>query len=126
MKLLLVDDNDRIRKMMKNMYSAHFDEVIECDDGEAAVRAFDESNPDWVVMDINLPTGKAGMKEMDGIEATTRIIAANPDARIIIVSQFNDESTIDAVKNAGAVEFVSKENLYKVIEVINKNNKEQK
>lgn len=126
MKLLLVDDNDRIRKMMRSIYSPHFDEVIECDDGEAAVRAFDGSNPDWVVMDINLPTGKAGMKEMDGIEAATRIIAANPDARIIIVSQFNDETTINAVKNAGAVEFVSKENLYKVIEVIKENNKEQK
>ena len=125
MKLLLVDDNDRIRKMMRSIYSPHFDEVIECDDGEAAVLAFDGNNPDWVVMDINLPTGKAGMKEMDGIEATEKIITAHPDARIIIVSQFNDETTIDAVKNAGAVEFVSKENLYKVIEVINKNNKGQ-
>lgn len=119
MKLLLVDDNDRIRKMMRSIYSPHFDEVIECDDGEAAVQAFDGNNPDWVVMDIK-------MKEMDGIEAATKIISANPDARIIIVSQFNDESTIDAVKNAGAVGFVSKENLYKVIEVINKNNKERK
>jgi CheY-like chemotaxis protein len=118
MKLLLVDDNDRIRKMMRSIYSPHFDEVIECDDGEAAVLAFDGNNPDWVVMDIR-------MKEMDGIEATEKIITAHPDARIIIVSQFNDETTIDAVKNAGAVEFVSKENLYKVIEVINKNNTER-
>jgi CheY-like chemotaxis protein len=118
MKLLLVDDNDRIRKMMRSIYSPHFDEVIECDDGKAAVLAFDGNNPDWVVMDIR-------MKEMDGIEATEKIITAHPDARIIIVSQFNDETTIDAVKNAGAVEFVSKENLYKVIEVINKNNTER-
>lgn len=119
MKLLLVDDNDRIRKMMRSIYSPHFDEIIECDNGESAVRAFEITNPDWVVMDIK-------MKEMDGIEAATRIIAANPDARIIIVSQFNDESTKDAAKSAGAVGFVSKENLYKVIEVINKTNKEQK
>lgn len=119
MKLLLVDDNDRIRKMMRSIYSPHFDEVIECDDGESAVRAFAGNNPDWVVMDIK-------MKEMDGIEATKKIITAHPDAKVIIVSQFNDESTIDAVKNARAVEFVSKENLYKVIEVINKKNKEQK
>ena len=126
MKLLLVDDNDRIRKMMRSIYSPHFDEVIECDDGESAVLAFDGNNPDWVVMDINLPTGKAGMKEIDGIEATEKIITAHPDAKVIIVSQYNDETTIDAAKRAGAVEFVSKENLYKVIEVINKNNKEQK
>jgi CheY-like chemotaxis protein len=118
MKLLLVDDNDRIRKMMRSIYSPHLDEVIECDDGEAAVLAFDGNNPDWVVMDIK-------MKEMDGIEATEKIITSHPDAKVIIVSQYNDESTIDAVKNAGAVEFVSKENLYKVIEVINKNNTER-
>jgi two-component system, NarL family, response regulator LiaR len=107
MKLLLVDDNDRIRKMMRSIYSPHFDEVIECDDGEAAVLAFDGNNPDWVVMDIR-------MKEMDGIEATEKIITAHPDAKVIIVSQYNDETTIDAAKRAGAVEFVSKENLYKV------------
>ncbi len=119
MKLLLVDDNERIRKMMRSIYSPHFDEVIECDDGESAVLAFDGNNPDWVVMDIK-------MAAMEGIEATAKIISSHPDARVIIVSQYKDETTIDAAKRAGAVEFVSKENLYKVIEVINKNKKEQK
>lgn len=119
MKLLLVDDNDRIRKMMRSIYSPHFDEIIECDNGESAVRAFDVTNPDWVVMDIM-------MKNMNGIEATEKIIISHPDAKVIIVSQYNDETTVDAAKSAGAVGFVSKENLYKVIEVINKTNKEQK
>jgi CheY-like chemotaxis protein len=119
MKLLLVDDNDRIRKMMRSIYSPHFDEVIECSDGTDAVIAFNKNLPDWVVMDIK-------MAAMDGIEATAKIISSQPDAKIIIVSQYKDETTIDAAKRAGAVEFVSKENLYKVIEVIKKNNKEQK
>ena len=115
MKLLLVDDNDRIRKMMKSLYSPHFDEVIECDDGDKAVAEFRNGLPDWVVMDIK-------MNEMDGIEATEKIISSYPEAKVIIVSQYNDETTIDAAKKAGAVEFVSKENLYKVIEVIDNNN----
>lgn len=119
MKLLLVDDNDRIRKMMRSIYSPHFDEVIECSDGTDAVISFNKNLPDWVVMDIK-------MAAMDGIEATAKIISSHPDARVIIVSQYKDETTIDAAKRAGAVEFVSKENLYKVIEVINKNKKEQK
>ena len=114
MKLLLVDDNNRIRNVMKNIYSPHFEEVIECSDGAEAVLAFNDSHPDWVVMDIK-------MNEMDGIEATEKIISANPEAKVIIVSQYNDETTINAVKKAGAVEFVSKENLYKVIDVINNN-----
>jgi two-component system response regulator DegU len=114
MKLLLVDDNNRIRNVMKNIYSPHFEEVIECRDGAEAVLAFNDSLPDWVVMDIK-------MKTMDGIEATKKIISANPDAKVIIVSQYNDETTINAVKKAGAIGFVSKENLSRVIEVINKN-----
>jgi DNA-binding NarL/FixJ family response regulator len=119
MKLLLVDDNDRIRKMMKSIYSPHFEEVIECDDGSEAVIAFNDNSPDWVVMDIK-------MKTMDGIEATKKIISSHPYAKVIIVSQFNDTSTIEAVNNAGAIEFVSKENLYKVIEVINNKNQRGK
>ena len=118
MKLLLVDDNDRIREMMRSIYSPHFDEVIECSDGTDAVIAFNKNLPDWVVMDIK-------MAAMDGIEATAKIISSQPDAKVIIVSQYKDETTIDAAKRAGAVGFVSKENLYKVIEIINKNNKEQ-
>ena len=112
MKLLLVDDNIRIRKMMKSIYSPHFEEVIECSDGSEAVVAFNDLIPDWVVMDIK-------MNSMDGIEATEKIISANPEAKVIIVSQYNDETTIDAVKKAGAIGFVSKENLSRVIEVIN-------
>ncbi len=118
MKLLLVDDNNRIRNVMKNIYSPLFKEVIECSDGADAVLAFNDFLPDWVVMDINLPTGKAGMKTMDGIEATKKIISTNPDAKVIIVSQYNDETTIDTAISAGAVGFVSKENLSKVIELI--------
>jgi len=80
MKLLLVDDNIRIRKMMKSIYSPHFEEVIECSDGSEAVAAFNDLIPDWVVMDIK-------MNSMDGIEATEKIISANPEAKVIIVSQ---------------------------------------
>jgi len=48
MKLLLVDDNARIRKMMRGIYSPHFNEVIECDDGDKAVEEFNKKLPDWV------------------------------------------------------------------------------
>lgn len=115
MKLLLVDDNDRIRKMMRSIYAPHFDVIIECEDAQGAVTEYDNELPDWVVMDIK-------MNEMNGIEATEKIITANPEAKVIIVSQYNDETTIEAAKNAGAVDFVSKENLYRVIEIINKKN----
>lgn len=105
--------------MMRNMYSPHFEEIIECGDGTEAVTTFNDSNPDWVVMDIK-------MKTMDGIEATKKIISSHPNAKVIIVSQFNDTSTIDTAINAGAVEFVNKENLSRVIDVINTKNQRGK
>ena len=113
MKLLLVDDSERIRSVIRSICASHFDDVVECCDGVEAINAYNEFIPDWVVMDIK-------MKEMDGLEATEKILLQYPEAKVIIVSQYNDESTIDAAKKAGAVEFVSKENLYKVIEVINR------
>jgi len=111
MKLLLVDDSERMRTVIRTICSSSFDDVVECSDGTEAVNAYNESPPDWVIMDIK-------MKEMDGIEATEKILSSNPDARVIIVSQYNDETTIDAAIKAGAVGFVSKENLSKVIDLI--------
>lgn len=114
MKLLIVDDNAGMRKMLKSICFNLFTSILECDDGDLAVRMYNVENPDWVLMDIK-------MNRMDGISATKEIKIKYPDARIIIVSQYNDVNVIDAAKNSGAIEFVSKEDLSKIIEVITNN-----
>ncbi|MFA6541770.1 MAG: response regulator transcription factor [Bacteroidota bacterium] len=111
MKLLLVDDNDKIRQIMKDFYSPYFDEVVECSDGREAVDQFPVVHPDWTVMDVK-------MKSMDGIEAARQILSEQGKAKIILVSQFGDEGTIFAAKESGAIAFVKKDNLENVIEVI--------
>ncbi|MFA6469872.1 MAG: response regulator transcription factor [Bacteroidota bacterium] len=111
MKLLLVDDNDKIRQIMKDFYSPYFDEVVECTDGSEAVDQYPSIHPDWTIMDIQ-------MKHMDGIEATERICKAEHSAKIILISQFGDEGTKSAAAASGAVAFVKKENLENVIEII--------
>lgn len=111
MKLLLVDDNDKIRQIMKDYYSPYFDEVIECSDGNEAVHQFPAVHPDWTIMDIK-------MRSMDGIEAARKILAEEGKAKIILVSQFGDHETISAARTSGAVAFVNKENLENVIEII--------
>lgn len=117
MKLLLVDDNDKIRQIMKDFCSPYFDEVVECTDGAEAVDQFSTVHPDWTVMDIK-------MKSMDGIEAAQRIISGEEKAKIILVSQFGDEGTILAARTSGAIAFVKKENLENVIEIIKKTGKQ--
>jgi NarL family two-component system response regulator LiaR len=117
MKLLIVDDNEEIRKILKSMYSHMFYQISECDDGDLAIESYDNEKPDWVFMDIK-------MKRVDGITATKRIINKYPKAKIIIVSQYNDKDFIEAAKNSGAIEFVSKEDLTKIEAIISgrKNN----
>jgi DNA-binding NarL/FixJ family response regulator len=116
MKLLIVDDNSAIRSMIKWICKDQFTEINECEDGDDAVKAYEQQLPDWVLMDIK-------MKRMDGIEAAREIKAKFPDARIIMVSQFNDERIIEASMKLGAKEFVSKEDLPKIKEIIRRNNK---
>ena len=111
MKLLIADDNIEMRQMLKSIYYKYFAEIFECSDGDEAVKTFTEFKPDWVFMDIK-------MKRMDGIKATEEIIKKYPHAKIIIVSQYNDEDTIQASLKSGAVQFVNKDNLLAIEDII--------
>ena len=104
MKLLIADDNIEMREMLKSIYNQYFIEIIECSDGDEAVKAFTSFKPDWVFMDIK-------MSRMDGIKATEEIVKKFPEAKIIIVSQYNDEDTIQSALKSGAFQFVNKDNL---------------
>jgi DNA-binding NarL/FixJ family response regulator len=83
---------------------AHDDiEVVgEAIDGADAVRSFQRLRPDVVVMDVRMPT-------MDGIEATRRITAADPSAKVLVLTTFDlDEYVYDALR-AGASGFLLKD-----------------
>ncbi len=67
MKLLIVEDNPEIRRVMKRMLAGLAAEIAECSDGAEALAAYIAQRPDYVLMDIE-------MKTMDGIAATRQII----------------------------------------------------
>lgn len=112
MKLLIVDDNNEIRRMIKNISRKYFDESIECSDGTEAIKLYKEYLPEWVIMDIK-------MKKMDGLTATKKILNDHPSAKIIAISQFKDKSFREEAIKAGALGFVEKDNLIKVFEIVN-------
>ncbi|MFO7524442.1 MAG: response regulator [Ignavibacteriaceae bacterium] len=114
MKLLIADDNADMRKMLKSICINLFTNVLECDDGDSAVRIYRKENPDWVLMDIK-------MNRMDGITATREIKSVHPAAKIIIVSQYNDKDVIDEAISCGVIDFVNKEDLTKVVKIITDN-----
>ena len=102
--LLIVDDSERMRRMIKRLIKGVLAEVWECNDGSQALEAYTRHRPDWVLMDIE-------MKDVDGITATREIITAFPDARIVIVSNYDSDELREAASAAGASGYVVKENL---------------
>ena len=104
LRILIADDHGPFRTMLKSLLGAQGAEVVECRDGREALKHFDELAPDWVLMDIEMPG-------LDGLTATRQLMAGNPQARVVILTQHNDEQARAAAREAGACEFVPKDEL---------------
>jgi DNA-binding NarL/FixJ family response regulator len=104
MKLLIVEDNPSIRQIMRFFLSDLTEEISECEDAADAFTAYSRLLPDWVLMDIK-------MKQINGLTATAEIKAAYPDAKIVIVTSFDNKNLREKAVQAGACGYVLKENL---------------
>src|SRR5262245_29135483 len=111
MKLLIVEDNARVRRMIRSIVGALADEIFECPDGSLAVAAYERLQPDWIAMDFM-------MNEMDGLSATRNIKARWPAARIVIVTNYDAADLRAAAEAAGACAYVTKENLLALRDVL--------
>ncbi|HNV31572.1 MAG TPA: response regulator transcription factor, partial [Nitrospira sp.] len=100
----LVDDHEMVRQGLRSVLDNYEDlEVIgEAGDGESAISIAAALKPDVVVMDVNMP-------RIDGIEATRRIVSAQPDIVVIGLSVQNEHHVEEAMTRAGAAVFVTKE-----------------
>ena len=108
MKLLIVDDNATIRRLIADIVLPLAGEIRQCADGETAVSEYRSHKPDFVLMDIR-------MREMDGLEATKRIRAADPSARIVIVTNYDDDALRQAAIGVGACGYVLKDRLLDLV-----------
>jgi two-component system, NarL family, response regulator LiaR len=114
MTFLLADDNPRMLASMKHFLLTGIPgqhTIFEASDGEQAMELYERLRPDWVLMDIM-------MEPVDGLTATRKITAVHPDAKIIIVTNFDDEKYRHAAKEAGARGFVLKEHLEQIRTVL--------
>ena len=75
--------------------------VAEACDGEQAVEQARRHHPEVVIMDVSMPG-------MNGIDATRKILAELPGTRIIGLSMYTEADRADAMRQAGAVAYVSK------------------
>ena len=111
MKFLIVDDNALMRRTISLLIAERGDEVAECEDGKDAAQMYRQFHPDWVLMDIK-------MKTVGGIEATENIIAEDPAAKVVIVTDYDDRFFRKAAENAGAYSYVTKENLGEIKSIL--------
>jgi CheY-like chemotaxis protein len=111
MTILIVEDNELMRLLIKKLLGDLTETFVECDDGAQALEAYRRHHPDWVLMDIK-------MKEVDGLAATRQIKAAFPEARIIIVTGYDDARLRAAAQEAGACGYVHKENLLELRQIL--------
>ena len=110
---MIVEDNVRVRKMIKSFIADLADEFTECADGEEALEMYRRSCPDAVLMDIE-------MKTIDGLTVTRNIKAAFPEARVLVVSQWDSPALRKKAQSAGAEAFVNKSDLQPLKELLKK------
>src|SRR5271157_3273583 len=103
-RLLIADDHGIVRKGIKALLATEKDMQVvgEAENGAEAVQKAATLRPDVVLMDLVMP-------EMDGIEATRRITAEQPETRILVLTSFAaDDKVFPAVK-AGALGYLLKD-----------------
>jgi DNA-binding NarL/FixJ family response regulator len=102
-RVLLVDDDDLMRAGLRSVLSS--DETIEvvgeASDGRAAVERAHTLTLDVVLMDVRMP-------DLDGIAATRELLTVQPEARVVILTTFEQDDYIFGALNAGASGFLLK------------------
>ena len=103
MKILLVDDHQSIRKSLKQLLELHsdFQVVGEGTNGAEAVERVEQSRPDIVLMDMNMPV-------MNGAEATRVIKERHPEIKVLALTAFADMSLVSEMVKAGASGYLLK------------------
>ena len=109
--ILIVDDNESVRAMIRSLIEDVEGDVIEAADGGSAIEAFELRRPEWVLMDIN-------MHPMDGLTAMRAILKKHPGAQVVILSQLQDAPTRNTALSMGAHAFIGKEDLMELRELV--------
>jgi CheY-like chemotaxis protein len=111
MTFLIVEDNAGIRRVLRRILAGTASAIWECADGSEALAAYEEHRPDIVLMDLR-------MSHVDGLMATRQILGYDPSARIIVVTDYQDEDMKTAALEAGACEYVLKHEISSLPEIV--------
>jgi DNA-binding NarL/FixJ family response regulator len=104
--VLIVDDQAPFRSVARTVVAlaSGFTVVAEAESGEEAIDLAGERHPKLVLMDINLPG-------INGIEATTRILARDAETTVILLSTYTQADLPADARTCGAAAYVHKEDM---------------
>jgi DNA-binding NarL/FixJ family response regulator len=102
-RVVVVDDHAIVRSGLEMLLATaeDIDVAGTAADGAEAVEVAARERPDVILMDLSMP-------DVDGIEATRRIVAADPDARVVVLTSFSDNRRILEALDAGAIGYLLK------------------
>ena len=102
-RLMLADDHRMLREgLRRSLVDEGFDVVGEASGGEEAVHLAASLSPDVILMDVTMP-------DVDGVEATRRIHAVQPDIRVVMLTMHADQGVIAEALRAGASGYLVKD-----------------
>ncbi len=103
-RVMIVDDHAIVRKGIRALLSESggFEIVAEAAEGQEAVLAAEQTQPDVILMDLLMPG-------MDGIEATRRITGSRPEARVLVLTSFAADNKLFPAIKAGALGYLLKD-----------------
>ncbi|OKL36370.1 response regulator [Domibacillus mangrovi] len=102
--IIIIDDHQLFREGVKRIldFEETFNVLAEGEDGAEALALVEEHKPDVVIMDINMP-------EVNGVEATRKLVDKYPDTKVIILSIHDDENYVMHALQSGALGYLLKE-----------------
>ncbi len=111
-RVLIVDDSSIMRKMVrKNLESGGHTILGEAKNGIEAIELYRSLKPDVVTMDVT-------MRDMDGFTAAEKILASDPNARIIFLSNLDKDKYSENAARLGALGYIKKHNAKEMLALI--------
>ena len=108
--IMLAEDHAIVRQGLRALLNAdgHFQVISEAKTGREAVEMAQTLRPDVILMDIAMPV-------LNGLEATRQILAADPAAKVVILSAHSDDEYIDRMIAAGVFGFLEKQSSAEIL-----------